>query len=198
MNLVDLVPLAVILVLLTSLGLLITRSWRWIIVGLAAQYVGAFWLTSLHWPLGLAVVKVIAGWMAGVILGVAMVGSPTAWKSESRFWPSGRVFRLLTAVLVLLVVFAIAPRLETWWPGIQKEQLWGGLILAVMGLLHLGLTAQPLRVAVGLLTLLSGFEVIYASVETSTLVASLLAVVNLGIALAGAYLISAPGLEEPA
>jgi hypothetical protein len=52
-----------------------------------------------------------------------------------------------------------------------------------------------LRVTIGLLTALSGFEIIYAAIETSTLVTGLLAGVNLGLALAGAYLIIAPTME---
>jgi hypothetical protein len=69
------------------------------------------------------------------------------------------------------------------------------LILIGIGLLHLGLTAQPLRVVLGLLTVLSGFEILYAAVETATLVAGLLAGVNLGLALVGSYLLTSPSLE---
>ena len=47
-----------------------------------------------------------------------------------------------------------------------------------------------------LLTVLSGFEVIYAGVESSTLVAGLLAGINLGLALVGSYLLVAPTMEE--
>jgi hypothetical protein len=46
------------------------------------------------------------------------------------------------------------------------------------------------------LTLLSGFEILYATVETSILLAGLLTVVNLGLALAGAYLMTATPSEE--
>ena len=42
---------------------------------------------------------------------------------------------------------------------------------------------------IGLLTTLSGFELIYAAVENSVLVTGLLAVVTLGLALVGAYLL---------
>lgn len=64
------------------------------------------------------------------------------------------------------------------------------------GLLLLGLTAQPLPVAVGLLTFLGGFEIIYAPVESSILVAGLFAGVNIGIGLAGAYLLTASEMEQ--
>jgi hypothetical protein len=46
------------------------------------------------------------------------------------------------------------------------------------GLLHLRMTTDILRVAIGLMTVLSGFEIIYAAVEGSVLVAALLAVVH--------------------
>ncbi len=47
----------------------------------------------------------------------------------------------------------------------------------------------------GLLTIFAGFEIMYAAVEASTLVAGLLAALNLAIALVAAYLLAAPQLE---
>jgi hypothetical protein len=73
--------------------------------------------------------------------------------------------------------------------------LQGGLILICVGLLHLGMTTRPMRVIIGLLTVLSGFEVLYAAVETSLLVAGLQALTTLGLALVGAYLLSVRGME---
>ena len=70
------------------------------------------------------------------------------------------------------------------------------LLLIGMGLLHLGITARILRVAIGLMTVLSGFEIIYATVEGSILVAALLAVINLGLALVGSYLLIASNTQE--
>ncbi len=62
-------------------------------------------------------------------------------------------------------------------------------------MLQLGFTSQSLNVALGLLTVLAGFEILYAAVEISALVAGLLAGVNLGIALIGAYLINLANLR---
>jgi predicted phage tail protein len=61
-----------------------------------------------------------------------------------------------------------------------------------MGILQLGFRTDPLSSVLGLLTFLSGFEILYAAIEQSTLVAGLLAVINLSLALVGAYLILAP------
>ena len=187
---------AIILVTLTSLLLLTIRDWRCGILALAAQYIGVAALVALSWPLEIALVKVVAGWMAGAVLGLAMTNAPETWRGEERFWPSGRLFRLLTAGLTWLVVISLVPRITGWVPGIDRPVAWGGLTLISFGLLHLALTTQPLRVALGLLTLLSGFEILYAAVETSTLVAGLLATVNIAIAMIGAYLIVAPGMER--
>ncbi len=186
---------AVGLLTLTSVVMLVGRNWRWCIAALAVQYVGVFALVALSWPVEMAVAKMIAGWMAGAVLGVATITAPESWREEERSWPSGRVFRLLAAILGGLVVFSLAPRTAALVPSVRLEQMTGALVLMGMGLLHLGLTAQPLRVVMGLLTVIAGFEILYAAVETSTLVAGLLAGVNLGLALAGAYLLISPTME---
>ncbi|MGE5221155.1 MAG: hypothetical protein ACM3PY_01885 [Omnitrophica WOR_2 bacterium] len=191
---------SVLIVTLTSLLLLISRNWRWSILALALQYIGVFLLVAPHWPIEMAVTKIVAGWMAGAVLGIAIseavVASPDKWSDTDKFSPSGYVFRLLAAGLVGLVVLSSAPNILGWIPGATLPLMWGSLILIGNGLLHLGLSTQPLRVVLGLLTIMSGFEILYSAVETSTLVAGLLAAVNLGLALIGAYLIMAPYVEE--
>jgi hypothetical protein len=46
------------------------------------------------------------------------------------------------------------------------------------------------------MTVLSGFEILYSAVEGSILVAALLAVINLGLALVGAYLMIAENAPQ--
>jgi hypothetical protein len=191
---------AVLLVALTSIVILVSNNWRWIISILAIQYIGVFILVSVEWPIEMAAAKIVAGWMGCAVLGVAIneasSSTPTAWQELEIFWPSGRLFRLLAAGLVIPSVLSITPRLMGWMDGIAEIQATGALTLIGMGLLHLGLTAQPLRVVIGLLTILSGFEILLATVEVSALVAGLLASVNLGLALVGAYLLLAPSMQE--
>ena len=76
------------------------------------------------------------------------------------------------------------------WLGLSSPVAWSGLLLIGLGLLHLGITSDPFRVIMGLLTVMAGFEVLYAAVESSTLVTALLVVVDLGLALAGAYFLN--------
>lgn len=187
---------AAILVSLTAAVLLISRDWRWCLAALTIQYVGVFVLMAVSWPLVMAVAKMVSGWMAGAVLGVAALSAPGSWQEEERFWPSGRLFRLLAAALAGLAILSLSPKAVALIPGIGPERMWGSLTLIGLGLLHLGLTAQPLRVVMGLLTILAGFEIVYAAVETSTLLTGLLAGVDLGLALAGAYLMIAPEMGD--
>jgi hypothetical protein len=191
---------AVLLLALTSVMLIVNNNWRWMILLLAFQYIGVFILVAIRWPLELAVSKIVAGWMASAVLSVAIheisSSSPFYWQEAEKFWPSGRLFRLLAAGLVILTVLSISPRLAEWVEGIEEIQSVGALTLIGMGLLHLGLTAQPFRVVIGLLTILSGFEILLSALEVSALIAGLLAFVTLGLALVGAYLLLAPSMQE--
>jgi hypothetical protein len=168
---------AVILVAFTSLMLLVSTSWRWIILTLAFQYAGVFILVALRWPLEIAAAKIVAGWMASAVLGYAIhdavSANPSVWQRTEKFSPSGRMFRLLTSGLVAITVLSISPRLVEWVESIGTIQAVGASTLIGMGLLHLGLTAQPFRVMIGLLTFLSGFEILIAAVDVSALVAGL-------------------------
>ncbi len=179
-----------LLVAVTSAGILLAHNWRWLVIFLAAQYAGAFILALQHLPLGMATVKVIAGWMGAAVLAMTRSNFEEEDDLESAL-PQGRLFRLIAAAIVSLVAFAAAPQVDAAMGGAGSTVSSGSLLLIGMGLLHLGITDQPMRVTAGLMTVMAGFEVLYAAVENSVLVAALLAVINLGIALTGAYLMTA-------
>src|SRR5512138_650691 len=96
--------MAVVIVFITATGLLITRDWRWSIIVLALQYLGMLVLTLQHWPLGMASVKVVAGWMSAAILGMTRSGLSDEDPQEESIWPRGRLFRLFAAAIILLIV----------------------------------------------------------------------------------------------
>jgi hypothetical protein len=183
-------------VLVTSAGLLVSRDWRLELGLLGLQYVGVFWLTNQHWPISMAAIKLVTGWMAIATLGITLLNLKETSDTGEQFWPQGRLFRLFAAGIVTVIVFTAAPRVEAIIPGIGLPVISGSLILMGLGVLHLGMTAQPIRVILGLLTILSGFEALYAALESSVLVAAMLSVVNLGLALVGAYLLTVPKTEE--
>jgi hypothetical protein len=188
--------MAVVLMVITSTGLLFVRDWRWNVILLAVQYLGMFVLTLQHWPVGMASVKVVAGWMSAAILGMTRSGLSSDTAAEGDISPGGRLFHLFAAATVVLIVAVVTPSVDTIMADAGFPVTNGGLLLIGMGLLHLGISAQVLRVAIGLMTVLSGFEILYATVEGSILVAALLAVINLGLALVGAYLLIASHTRE--
>lgn len=203
---------ALILIVLTSVLLLLISDWRFSLVALAVQYIGAFLLVAVSWPLALAVSQLVAGWMAAAVLGMSMIGLQGLKGSEARsarkaaglqrsaisllHVRSELAFQLAAATLIILAISILAGKFATALGGIRPEIAWGCLTLAGMGILKLGFNAKPFPTAVGLLTFLTGFILFYASLETSALVAGLLAVVTLGLALVGAYLVNAPMMEE--
>lgn len=182
--------IAATVILVTSVGLLLVRDWRLSIILLSTQYLCMFILVLQHWPLGMASVKVVAGWMASAILGMTRSGLSEREDEES-VWPRGRLFRLFAAGMVWLIVATATPGVSTIMADAGFAVTAGSLLLIGMGLLHLGITDSVLRLTIGLMTVLSGFEILYSAVEGSVLVAALLAIINLGLALAGSYLVIA-------
>ena len=188
--------ITVVLLIITSVGLLLVRDWRWSIILLAVQYLGMFVLTLQHWPIGMASVKVVAGWMSAAILGMTRSGLSNENPQEESIWPRGRLFRLFAAVIILLIVAVVTPSVDHIMADAGFPVTNGSLLLIGMGLLHLGITARVLPVTIGLMTVLAGFEILYSSVEGSVLVAALLAAINLGLALVGSYLMLASNAQE--
>jgi hypothetical protein len=134
--------------------------------------------------------------MSAAILGMTRSSFPAQDFEETGLWPRGRLFRLFAAGMVLLIVLATTPSVDTIMADAGYAVTGGSLLLIGMGLLHLGITDYNLRVVIGLMTVLSGFEILYSAVEGSILVAALLAVVNLGLALVGAYLMTAENAPQ--
>ncbi|HEY5159270.1 MAG TPA: hypothetical protein VII93_15010 [Anaerolineales bacterium] len=187
--------IALLVALATSIGLLLHQNWRWGVGLLAVQYISVFWLVQTHWPVSMAAAKLVTGWMACVILGTASINAKTGGEIEAS-WPQGRLFRIFTSGIIVAASFALSLRTSSWL-GLGLPLSWASLLLIGMGLLQLGITARPIRVIFGLLTALAGFEILYAAVESSVLVAALLSVVNLGLALTGAYFMNLTQEEEP-
>ena len=181
--------------LITSSGLLLYQDWRWGIGFLAGQYVGVFWLVLQHWPLGMAAAKLVGGWMATASIGMTLLNLHPQEPTE-KYWTQGRSFLLFMIGMAALLAVAAASLIESILPGIGIPVVVGGILLIAMGLLQLGMTTQVLRVILGLLTTLSGFEILYAAMEGSSLVAALLVVINLGLGLIGAYLLTAASEEQ--
>ncbi len=184
--------IAVGLIIATSTAMLINRDWRVNLGALAVQYVAAFWLVTRHLPFVMGSAKLITGWMVVAVLGMTHMGIPASEEEkEDSFLLRGQWFRVILICIVALVAAGSSPRIEAGIPGLGLQVIAGSLLLIGAGVIHLGVTSDTLRVILGLLTTLTGFEIIYAAVESSILVAGLLAVTNLGLGIVGSYLLIA-------
>jgi hypothetical protein len=202
---------AAILLAITTLLLLILEDWRIALAVLAIQYVAVFLLVVQYWRLEMAIVKLVAGWIACSILGMAIASLPEGLSSQrsgqakSSFLfsqklfagaRSGKMVAVFSTLLVWLMVFTYAVNLPRVFPNLDLYTSISCLLLIGVGLLQLGFSSRPLPTFLALLTILSGFEILYASVEASILMTGLLAAVNLSLALVGAYLILSPAMGE--
>jgi len=178
-------------------GILLVRNWRWMTGLLALQYIGVLSLVSISWPVEIAVVKLIAGWMAAAVLFLTYVNIPdSAAEMQNKLGLPGIFFRGFTALLIGLSMYSLVPVALRWFLGATHQQTLGGLLLLGLGLLQLGLSREAIRIVIGILTVISGFEILYATLEASVLMTGLLAILNIGIAFVGAYLLLASYLEE--
>ena len=167
-----------------SLAMMLTENWRIFLACLALQYVAVFIAVSFQWSLGLAAVKLVVGLMSAAILGAAQPQKDLYYSFRSG--NSGVLFRFLAVLVMWLLVFAFSGRIAEWLP-VPSMLVFQGLLLAGMGLLQIALSNSRIRSIVGLLSIFSGFEIIYTTVRTSVLVTGLLAMINLSLALVGSY-----------
>ena len=183
------------LILITSVGLLISRDWRISLGLLAAQYLFAFGLIGQNWPWNMAAIKLVTGWMAVATLSITRQSASEMDERADEFWSQGRLFRFFSAGVIVMIVIAGTIRVDTIIPGIGLPVLGSGLMLVGMGLLHLGTTSRTLRGILGLLTVLTGFEIIYTALESSIMVTAMLSVITLGLALIGSFFLITQQIE---
>ncbi|RMF48471.1 MAG: hypothetical protein D6755_03810 [Anaerolineae bacterium] len=186
---------AVVLLVICGLYLLAVQDHRLALLAVGVQYAGAALLVGTMWPFAMAVSRVVSGWMAVAILLVSIRQS-SAGDDPLAANPGGQIFRLLTAVLVLLATVSLLEPVARVIPGIPLLPLLGAMWLVGNGLLQMGFSLHPLRTVLAWLTTLTGFELAYAAVERSILMAALLAVLHLALALAGAYLLALPEAQS--
>ena len=177
------------LLIFFSLGvtaaILVPRDWHWTLFGLAMTYLFGFILIVQIWPLPLAAVKLLTG-LIGVIL-LSTTKMNTEVQNEPIGSPSSRIFILLLAILSWIIVLATINRLNAWLP-IEYTNLFIGMVFLICGVIKFSTDQRIFNVVVGLLTLLSGFDIIYSSLEGSALVTALYALIVISICILGSYL----------
>ena len=110
--------------------------------------------------------------------------------------PTGLVFRIFVGLIMILVTLTLSSSFPL--PGLASSVTTAVYWLIIAGLVTLIITEDPLKAGHGLFTVLIGFDLFYATLESSLLLTGLWGSVNLLIALAVGYLIvvKGTGLEE--
>ncbi|MBI4769374.1 MAG: hypothetical protein HY784_02900 [Chloroflexi bacterium] len=199
MTLVQFTTPALVGLLITAALLVVTTDWRLGFGALAAQYGLAVVLVAQIVVWQVAAVKVLVGLLVICILVVtgrevnfgrkASPTAPEAGGASPRFeFPTNFPFRALAAAMMVVAAWSTASQPDFAWPGLPLGLNIASYLLVALGLLNLGLTEEPMNAGMGLLTLLTGFEMLYAAVEPSLAIVALLAAVDFGVALAVSYL----------
>ncbi len=184
--------------LITGAVIMVLEDWRLNLWALMAQFVLVGVLLARVMPLRVALIKVIIGSMACVILYLTAEHMHWGQEREEDHGPRRSIlagrdgfsmnlwFRLLVVLLAAVVAYALGnrhPFVEHPY-GISEACYW----LLGVGLLIVVLARDPFKVGLGLLTFEAGFGILLSTFEQSLSVAALMGMVNLLIALAVAYL----------
>jgi hypothetical protein len=182
--------LAGILLLSAAINL-VRRQWTLNIFALGFQYICIFLLILEVRSAFLAGIKLIVGLMVSLMLYLTLKSSGLIESTLlRRHVTSGEIFRGTIALLLALISFLAAPALQqSVFPQSSQLLLTASLGLILFGLFQMGTITEPLYLVIGLLTFLSGFELLYASLEFSRLLEALLTAVNLSLALIGSFFI---------
>jgi hypothetical protein len=199
---------------LTGLAIFLTSDWRLSLTALLAQYVLVGLALTRSIQAEVAIVKILAGVLAVFILyltarRVQELGEPQHVETaSSRFlglqlgWaagPLGLPLRFLTTLLIALALvrlFNDVPFSQDAWPalfavdgtGLSPNIIFIASWLGATGMVGLILSGDPLRVAPALLTILTGFDLAYASLEPSLAIVGFLGALTLLTAMSFSYL----------
>lgn len=174
-----------------------SRSWLRCLVAQGAAYLGVFLILLVQTPGGtgiseLAAIRLVGGWMSLAVLGATASQGVRRTSEED----AGFIFRFLLFGLIFLVSWSLSTGTMEWIPGAAFEGAVLGVVLLFSGMIRTGLVHGPLQIILSLLSGFSGFELLFSAVDSSALMAAMLAVSNLGLALTGAYL-GSQAAQEP-
>jgi hypothetical protein len=203
---------------LTAATIFVTSNWRLSLGALLVQYILLGLTLSRFLQAELAIVRVLVGILVVPILyltaqqiheardpkqvtrnEIHFLGLSVGWDTG----PLGLPLRLFTLLLVALAFVRFLPNyqallsgLVVGGPALPENVIMISLWLVSVGLIGLALSGDALRVAPALLTVLAGFDVVYAGLQTDPAVVGLFGALVLLTALAFSYLAAVQGLDR--
>lgn len=180
---------AMVLVFCCALINLVRHQWAINLAALAIQYLGVFALVLSVRTVAMAFVTLFVGLMTTLILAVTLIEAKSI-KSPRVFSPfsSGELFRVVAGIVAIVFVALLIPTIRSdVFPGTGTYLLFASLGLMMLSLLQMGMVGEPFYTILGLLSFFSGFQLLYASLETSALLVALFVILTLGLGLVGAF-----------
>ncbi len=197
---------AVVGILVAAPLLVVSRDWRLNLLSLAAKYTFVALLMTQVMPLEMVALKGLIGWLICLIFYLTEQQSKSLTRAAGeteglslQTWSAARIegwrrqgvssqglFGLMAALMVAVVAYAAASSLPL--PETPAEISLVSYLLAGLGILLLGLSQDPLRVGIGMLMFLAGFDLFYVALEHSLVVTGFLGALSFVIALVTAYL----------
>ncbi len=177
--------------------IVLAEDWRALLTALTAQYLLAGLLLTGTIQPQVVLLKIIVGGMICSILYLTarhIRSGATARGLGPYHLPLGFHFRLLAIVLAGLTAYGLFGRYPL--PEAPAFLVFAAYWLAVMSCLTMIISQEALKAGLGLLTLETGFEILYAALEKGLLIAGLLGIINILMALTIAYLASTQELVE--
>jgi hypothetical protein len=201
---------AVLVALLIAAGLLVVlTNWRLLIFALGAQYILIGLMLTRVVPIELAAVKALVGVMICPVLYITARRMHWGQAEEERdteeevirpnrrwWWimGAGLPVRVIVTALALAMSISLASRNPlpiTADQTLSRDFTIGAFSVMLLGLINEALAENPLKVGLGLLSFLAGFELFFTAVEPTLTIVGLLGLTNLILALAISYLTTA-------
>gem|GEM_PF-4971122 len=178
----------------TASVLILHTNWQALLLGLLGQYLLAGFVLVQSNLIQIAGMKIFTGIVVGSLLftTIQVIPHGTLVRPLLR---EDRLFRILGMIVMSLTAYSVASfYLPLTLPfGIVTSATW----LFSTGLIILLVALEPLRIGLGLLTLQTGFEILYVALDESLVINTLLSVETLALALALTYLIVARAQRSP-
>jgi hypothetical protein len=171
--------------LLTGGLIFMVTEWRLALLALLVQYLVTGLLLASTGLSAAAGTQILTGAVAcGILYLTARSGSGASLAVQRSF--ADWLLRFVTTTLTAVGVFGLGQPYR--WLTAPMTSLTAALWLAAIGLLVVGLSRQPLRIGLGLLTFQAGFALLYAHLDTGLVVIGLLGSINLVLALTMSFL----------
>lgn len=197
---------SVVGVVITATLLVVSQDWRMNIIALATQYFFVGLLMTQVTRVEMAAVKGLIGWVICLTFYLTEQQAQSLLRSQRseeavplRDWFAARLegwrregisaraaFSFMAATLI--GVTAVVSSSTFPIPQVSQSMTLACYILGGLGILLIGLSQDPLRVGVGMLTFLSGFDLFYVALEPSLVVTGFLGAISFVTALGMAYL----------